>query len=1013
MRSFTRLATGLAVVTAGGTAVAAVDLERQFEQRVRPFIERYCIGCHGGSNPVARFSLEPYSSLEAVVRDHQHWALVLRRLQANEMPPPEAAQPTPASRQQAIAWIESVRADMAQRNAGDPGPVPVRRLSNAEYNYTIRDLTGVDIRPTREFPVDPANPAGFDNSGESLSMSPALLSKYLLAAREVGDHLVLTPDGFGFAPHPMLAITDREKYTVNRIVAFYDRQPTDYADYFEAAWIFKHRTGLGIPQDTLAEVAKSVGVSSGYLPIVWRLLEGSDHGAGPVARLRAMWRSLPPPAKGSLEPPREACSAMRDFVVKIRKLTARQFVSPQVDGLAATSQPLMNWKLRQFASHRNDFDREALRMASDPPTREVEVPKLVGTGLGRNAEARAAALAWNARVGEPELIVPDGQRDRYEAAFARFSAVFPDAFYIRERGRFYPDDSDDKGRLLSAGYHNVMGFWRDDGPLVRMILDDRGKRDLDRLWDEFDFIADFSKRTWVQYYFNQSGEVQGRGRESGTERPSDEEVSASSIVFALRDVYLAKAAENEANDPVAPEAIRDHFQRAAEAMRSVERMRAAAEPLHLEALLDFAERAYRRDLLPTEKDDLLAYYRGLRDSSGLTHEEAIRDSVVSILMAPDFCYRLDLADSGAQRDASGKTEASTGRQRLSPYALANRLSYFLWSSMPDEELLASAATGALREPEILLRQMRRMLRDERSKGLATEFFGNWLDFRRFEQHNAVDRKRFPAFDDELRRSMFEEPVRFAADMIRNNRSVLDLLYGHHTFVNATLARHYGMPETGRGGSEWVRVENARQHGRGGLLPMSVFLTKNSPGLRTSPVLRGYWVVRRLLGETIPPPPAAVPELPADEANSEAPLRELLASHRANPACSACHDRFDSLGLAFEAYGPVGERRSLDLAGRPVDAEAVFPGGSKGAGLDGVLGYVRKHRQNDFLANFCRKMLAYALSRSLLLSDEPLVERMRSNLTASGYRFDALVETVVTSSQFLNRRSDRSLLAEGD
>jgi hypothetical protein len=192
------------------------------------------------------------------------------------------------------------------------------------------------------------------------------------------------------------------------------------------------------------------------------------------------------------------------------------------------------------------------------------------------------------------------------------------------------------------------------------------------------------------------------------------------------------------------------------------------------------------------------------------------------------------------------------------------LSYFLWSSMPDEELLSHAAAGTLRRPEVLRAQARRMLRDPRVRRLAVEFGGNWLDFRRFEEHNAVDRERFRTFNDELRTAMFEEPVRFLTDQFQGDRSVLDMLFGKHTFVNAALARHYAMGDVKVAGNEWVRVENADRHGRGGLLPMAVFLTKNAPGLRTSPVKRGYWVVRRLLGEHIPPPPPTVPELPADE-----------------------------------------------------------------------------------------------------------------------------------------------------
>ena len=228
--------------------------------------------------------------------------------------------------------------------------------------------------------------------------------------------------------------------------------------------------------------------------------------------------------------------------------------------------------------------------------------------------------------------------------------------------------------------------------------------------------------------------------------------------------------------------------------------------------------------------------------------------------------------------------------------------------MPDAELLARAAAGDLRNEAVLLAQVRRMLKDERASRMATEFGGNWLDFRRFDEHNAVDRERFPQFSNELRAAMFEEPIRFISDVVRNDRSVLDMLYGTHTFVNPVLAKHYGMPEVYGSSDRWVRVDNARQYQRGGLLPMAAFLTQNAPGLRTSPVKRGYWVARRVLGEVIPPPPPTVPELPKDEATLDLPLRDMLAKHRDNPACSSCHARFDSFGLTFEGYGPVGETR---------------------------------------------------------------------------------------------------------
>ena len=993
----------LAIAATPAFGASARALDRDFQQTVRPFVAKYCIACHSGLTPAAQFDLKAYDTIETVTRDYPRWALVAEKLTAKAMPPQPVPPPPAQVRQQVIEWIQALRAEEIGKNAGDPGTVLPRRLSNAEYNYTIRDLTGQDLQPAREFPVDPANPAGFDNSGESLTMSPALLNKYLQAARGIADHMVLNPDGFDFAPHPMLVETDRDKYSIQRIVNFYHRQPTDYADYFQAAWRFEHRAALGKPSATLAAIAADSKVSAVYLPLVWGILQDKDT-VGPIAKLQRMFHELPAPGS-NIDLVRAKCVEMRDFVVKIRSHTAMQFAAPRVSGLPPGSQPLLNWKLNQFASHRRDSDPKDLRNDTDPPPVVPEIPDY--PGLHQEAAPRWAALSAKARADDLDLVVPAAERTRYEAAFQRFASVFPDAFYVQERGRYFPDDSEDKGRLLSASYHNTMGYFRDDTPLMELILDENGRKQLERLWDEFDFIARYTERTWVQYFFNQSGEVQGKGAESGTARPTDHEITDQEVIFGLRDAYLAKAAANPRNNPIAPEAIRVHFERVNATLRGLEKEHKDAEPKHLDALLRFAARAYRRPLTQVERQELLAAYHALRDKNGLSHEDAVRESITGVLMSPDFLYRIDLLDAGLGVSAAGvrhvsfKSSAAPVRP-LSPYALASRLSYFLWSSMPDEELLRHAASGDLEKRDILLAQTRRMLKAERVRGMATEFAGNWLDFRHFETSNTVDRERFPAFDNELREAMFQEPVRFVEDIARNDRPVLDMLYGRYTFVNPALAKYYGMPDVK--GDSWVRVDDADKYGRGGLLPMSVFLTQSSPGLRTSPVKRGYWVVHRVLGEVIPPPPPVVPELPADEAKTDLPLRDVLAQHRSNAVCASCHARFDSFGLAFEGYGPVGEKRSKDLAGRPVDTNVVFPGGGQGAGVEGVQTYIRERRQQDFVDSLSRKLLAYALNRSLQLSDEAVIDRMKTRLATKDYRFDSLVETIVTSPQFLNARA---------
>jgi len=861
--------------------------------------------------------------------------------------------------------------------------VLARRLSNAEYNYTVRDLTGVDLQPTREFPVDPTNQAGFDNSGESLVMSPALMNKYLQAARLVANHMVLAPGGIAFAPHPVLVDTDRDKYCVQRIVDFYQRQPTDYADYFLAAWRYKHRAALGKPGATLASVAADSKVSPPYLATIWQALEKREE-VGPLAKLQAQFRALPAPRGRQPELARPGAVQMRDYVVTLRRKLEPRFEVPTAKGLRATSQPLLMWKNRAYATHRRSFDPALLQVEGERPPERERAPRVVASAAA-DEEEEPAAPPPRKQGPDEDLRVPSGQRTRYEAAFARFASVFPDTFYVSERGRNYLDKSKDKGRLLSAGFHNLMGYFRDDQPLYELVLDARGKAELDGLWREMDFVAGVTARTFTQFYLSESGMARAQDRSHGAP------ITAEETIQRVLESYRGRAA----GSAPAVAAVEEHFRVVNADIRWAEKARAEAEPAQLASLLAFAARAYRHPLAPAERDDLGGYYRSLRDN-GLTHEEALRDTLVAVLMSPDFCYRIDVVEPGAAR-------------ALSDHALASRLSYFLWSSLPDDELLRHAAAGDLRRPAVLAAQARRMLKDPRARGLATEFGGNWLDFRRFEQHNAVDRERFPAFTNELRQAMFEEPIRFIDDVVRNDRSILDFVYARHTFVNPVLAKHYGMWIDGK---DWVRVEDARRYGRGGILPMAVFLTQNAPGLRTSPVKRGYWVVRRVLGEVIPPPPAVVPELPRDEAKSELPLREMLAQHRQDPACAACHARFDAFGLAFEGYGPVGEVRTKDLAGRPVDARASFPGGAEGTGLEGLTRFVKAKREKDFVDNLCRKLLSYALGRSLLASDEVTVEQMKSKLAGGGYRFGAMVEAVVQSPQFLTKRGRDVIAQEG-
>ncbi len=991
--------------------VTSAELNVQFQKTVAPFLKTYCLDCHGKDDPEAKLDLSGYSSADAVAKEHRTWAIVLDRLVANEMPPKDSQQqPTSQQRQTMIDWINAAREFEAARNAGDPGDVLARRLSNAEYDYSIRDLTGVDIRPTKNFPVDPANEAGFDNTGESLTMSPALLTKYLDAARHVVEHLVLTPEGIAFAPHPATTDTDRDKYCVKRIVQFYKRQPTDLAEYFLAAWKFRtHEVNGDSDRDasvTLADVAAANSVSAKYLSTIWSLLDDKEEAVGPLLTLRRMWDALPSD-RDQVDDARTECRRMNDFVMRVRQKLRPKFPDLYIEGNHKGSQPFILWKNRQYATHRRTWDRSTLQV-HEPPD-------------GEPADSNPTPSTTTSDV---DLLVPADQpaRTLHEAAFDRFCSVFPDAFYISERSRDYVTESQkqngEKGRLLSAGFHSMMGYFRDDQPLYDLILDEAGQREIDSLWQELDFVASAPARQYVGFlWFERTDSRFMRDPQFDFARPEDKAAASQPMIEQLAEVYLEKSRAN-GGTAVPLQAIEHFFAEINDQIRWVDSAREKAEPSHLLAVQEFAAKAYRRTLTASELDGVAELYRSLRRDDGLSHEEAIQDTLVSVLMSPFFCYRVDLIGIGA------------GQRALTDEELASRLSYFLWSSLPDAELLSTVNAGELSRQATLLSQTRRMLSDDRVRGLAKEFAGNWLDFRRFEEHNAVDRTRFPGFTDELRQAMFEEPIRFFIDLAQQDRSVLEFLDADHTFVNSVLAKHYGVPNSQLGIPRttiassadldvsqgdpriWVRLDDASRFERGGLLPMSVFLTKNAPGLRTSPVKRGYWVVRRLLGERIPPPPPNVPDLPEDESKlGELTLRETLARHRDHASCAGCHERFDSIGLAFEGFGPVGERRDEDLGGRPVDTTAAFPGGSQGSGVADLRKYLRTHRQVEFIDNLIRKLVSYAVGRSLILSDELLIRDLHAKLKADNYRFGSLIEGIVTSPQFLNKRGSKYLAKE--
>ena len=345
--------------------------------------------------------------------------------------------------------------------------------------------------------------------------------------------------------------------------------------------------------------------------------------------------------------------------------------------------------------------------------------------------------------------VPAGQRARYEAAWGRFCSVFPDMFYKESRGRNYFRTGKDEGRYLSAGFHNVMGYFRDDQPLYELLLDEKQQATLDEMWREMDFVASINIRTYVE--FAKLG-TRGTRDDFKDGEPEVREIEVDEIISEakirkLEADYLEVA---KGGSDVAIQAVKDFFDRANESIRWVERARRDAEPSHLQSLFDFAARAYRRPLSPADRDDLLSFYREARERYGLDHEGAIREAIVLVLTSPNFCYRVDLV------------EARGGIQPLSDFDLASRLSYFLWSSMPDEELLRHAAAGDLHKPEVLEAQARRMLQDPRIRGAGDRVRRQLARLSRFR----AERHRGPRALSRLQRRTAGGDVRGAGPLPR-------------------------------------------------------------------------------------------------------------------------------------------------------------------------------------------------------------------------------------------------------
>lgn len=1063
--------TGVALLAALGIARGASAAGTQFADKAAGLLRKYCSDCHSGKSAEAGIRLGQLTASPRFGENFKTWEKVIGMLRQRKMPPKTMPQPGDRERRAIVEAIRGELRSFIRNNAGDPGPVMMRRLTSAEYAYTIEDLTGLDLSLQGSFINDAVGGEGFTNVGRVQFMQDSALERYLEAAKKVASHAVIGSGPLQFFHDP--GQTGLELSAIRRIQQIYRRhgfragagegaEPfglDKYPTAFYVAWQYRHRQALGLGGKSLRQLAEAEGLSVRFVRHIWTVLN-DPRAPFPISAIQSHWQALPAPTKDRAsreETARRGCAetyrVMRNWQRVLAAatgdeeeaaiLTAEELnVAPAHRFKAKLDWPkgatkasidlsvtpatnanrggsIVVWRNARIRFRNKDRrrlrarplsaaltakGRRRLRLGRHPAGDELgpddfvlSAPARLSIALNVPASTIGAELQVDVElerkhgaatpvrctisdgVNEGETIAESGGHsalladpksasyETWKQGVLEFARRLPEVSH-REPA---PSDRDPIPAPFDGTYnssernlfHYRIKYHRDDDFLVKHVLDDAARTRLDQAWT--DLLSSFEYHdAWLKFVAGKY-KLDLRGKS----------------IAELDDDALARF----------PAGARRVVKRLRESYLAGRRRLLAAQPGHVDDALRFAERAWRRPLTGGEKQRLRSFYETLRRGQKLDHTKAMRALLTRILVAPAFLYRVEPPAKGR------------GIVPLSDWELAGRLSYFLWSSVPDAELRRVAAAGRLRNPDELARQARRMLRDPKARRVATEFFGQWFGFYRYNEHRGIDAKRFPEFTDSLKASMYDEAVSFFEHIVRQDRPVGEILFADYTFLNRELARHYGVENGNVRAGRLTLVDDVQRHHRGGLLGLGAVLAVTSAPLRTSPVRRGDWILRRVLGTPVPPPPPDAGSIPADDVLSDGKtVRQRLQAHRRDASCANCHSRIDPLGFALEHFDAVGRWRDRYRDGQPIDASGVLKDGTRISGPNGLRQYLHRN-EKQFRHTLCAKLLGYALGRSRIASDRPLIEKMLGDLENDG-RFSKLVVRIVTSRQFRHQRA---------
>lgn len=1004
----------------------------------------------------ARYELN-HSSLQNILEQIEEGIMPPRKAKAR---------PDEAAVEELARGVRDILRSMAEKQQDDPGLVVMPRLNRDDYERVARDLAGrkFERAPSWPLPAEGGAGEGFSNVGQAQGMNDALLEKYLVSAKDFLSHLRADPHaGFVWSEKPLMAVdspADLRREAVADWVVFHQseldgaterilreaREKLGYGHgaYWELAWAHRHRAAFGKANSTIEDLIKTypVRLSPASARLWFEFLEGEKDGGAHMNEVRARWRRLPPPGRQTLEQRRAEIAAIDAWFHERARTDARYRAEARPDRNERRNNQQRNNPTAGELKLRGDVARFreiwlVVSSADDTSKGErlrIVAGKLFDSGKRETAWHAAGIQMTDARgqsvpvtAAGPLLAAPGYWKITVPAGFTLLAleAQFADgpsdptvqmAFMDREPTAAEMNFLAGKpviGRAGSALAQTANKAVEELGRAMRTST--RRLVGNERLYfagfDDFDVVY-LGAETW-------KGEPPGPStatrpyllhpRELRADVMTDPELGPRLEALRTRLRRVAQIPQQQLAElrrrngvkdavegaPMPPEELSKlnpvERARAQELMTGIAEEERKAREAASRDVAEFARRAWRRDIVAAERDALLTRYDAAR-AEGLPYDAAVKSSLQVALMSPYFLYRLQPIPADAP-------SAGAAVMPLDDRSMASRLSFFLWSSIPDEPLLAAAREGRLRTPEQVAEQVTRMLADERARALAEVFAGQWLGYAGFKDHAVPDADLFPAFTPGLRAAMEEESTRFLFEIIQGRAAPLDLITADYTYLNEELAGHYGVPGVTGPDFRRVAVDPAR---RGGILAQGSVLTKTSTALRTSPVLRGVWLLERILGQDIPTPPP-VPALSDAEVSSEGlTLVKQLEAHRSDASCASCHNRIDPPGLSLENFDAVGRWREAYSGGTRVDSVGELPGGVKVDGLQGLRKLLLTQRET-VLRTFATKLIGYALGRGYQPGDEALRVRVMAALGDPQRGFPAAAREIVASRQFTHRR----------